>query len=78
MQEWKFLAKHAITTYSGSAPCEYVLVGKNVVGYAEQNSSGGWTYYQFGSAEKGNTLAPAPVEKGTGKTATAAVMSGMG
>ena len=73
MNEWKFLGRHAITTYPGSRPCEYVVVGRNIVGYVQQNAGGDWTYFQFGKAEKGSSVAPEPVATANSSTAKSAV-----
>jgi len=76
MKDWKFLGRYAITSYAGSRPCEYVVVGKNVVGFSEQNDDGTWSYYQFGQQEKGVSTPPAPILKATAKTAEASVNEG--
>jgi hypothetical protein len=73
MSSWNFLGKHAVTRPSNSRPCEYVVIGKNIVGYVEQNVGGDWTYFQFGKVEKGSTVAPEPVAVATSSTAHSAV-----
>jgi hypothetical protein len=77
MSNWKFLGKHAITTFPGNKPSEYVVVGKNVVGYAELNNDRMWTYYHFAPAEKGVSTPPEAVEKASAKTAAQAVNLGL-
>lgn len=78
VSEWHFLGKHAITNFPGNKAREYVVVGKHVVGYAEQNPDNSWTYYQFGPEQKGVTVPPEPIEKGKGKTALEAAQIGIG
>lgn len=76
MSDWKFLGKYAITTYPSNAPREYVVVGRNVVGYAEQGEDNEWSYYHFGPQQKGSTAPPESILKSTGKTAEEAVELG--
>lgn len=73
MSDWKFLGKYAITSYPKNPNREYVVIGKNVVGYAEQNSDNSWSYYEFGAQPKGATVPPDPILKSAGQTPEDAV-----
>lgn len=77
MSNWKFLGKYAVTTFPGSKPSEYVVVGKNVVGYVELDDNRMWTYFHFAPAEKGVSMPPEPIEKASAKTAVQAVNLGL-
>lgn len=77
MSEWNFLGRYAVTSYAGSAPCEYVVKGKTVVGYVQQGQDALWTYYHFLPQEKGSTMPKDPEQKATARTAVLAVEKSM-
>jgi len=77
MSDWKFLGKYAITSHPSSPPTEYVVVGKNVVGYCQLDNDNIWTYYHFAPQEKGQTKPSDPIAKATGKTAADAANKGL-
>ena len=77
MSDWKFLPSHAVTRYSSNLYREYVFVGKNFVGYVEQNNDKTWSYYQFAPQEKNVVAPPEPIFKNTGSTAAEAAENGV-
>lgn len=77
MSDWKFLGKYAITSYPSNPAAEYVVVGKNVVGYCELDEDNSWTYYHFAPQEKGQTKPSEPIAKASGATPSDAASKGL-
>jgi hypothetical protein len=72
MRNWSILGRHAVTTYKGNPHREFIISGKNLIGYAEQSGSE-WHYYEFPAMSKGDTSSPEAVLKGKGATIAEAV-----
>jgi hypothetical protein len=67
MKNLTLLGRHAITTYPDIPHYEYIMSGKNIIGFAEKREDSGWDFYEFGVADKNSKITPDPIFKKTVK-----------